>query len=345
MFDFLRPIRRPKVIPGFATPEDIAVMPMFLREISKELDPSIEVDSLIGTTDTKHFLKYTGDGPFVILAPNNAGKQSLIFVPACLNWTGPLICNDNTGEVYNLCAFLRYDNVGPVVQFLAGSDLPTCQFNPLDTIPWGEPEESSYLHLLTQFLFDDQTPDVEDTDKLAAAIVRNLIKDNHKYNSDINLKDIRILAKNLESEKMQLRINDICRPYFTYVNTNDDFMERKIDIALLRIEEKLSVFDEDKSISFMFSKTSFDLTSLNNKNYTVYIGSVPGASLEINRLMKFALKVLINYVRKFDKKTLVLLPENLHQKFFSTSEDTTFISLKNLLGIHRFYSVVFIGGR
>jgi type IV secretion system protein VirD4 len=107
----------------------------------------------IGTFQDGSFLSYSGDGSMVTIAPPGSGKTQCNVFPNLLEWTGPAIVLDISGDIYEHTAAWRSVSVGPVYKF-----------NPLD------PEDSHKYNPLT---FVRERPDFiwEDSRLLAEMMI------------------------------------------------------------------------------------------------------------------------------------------------------------------------------
>lgn len=107
----------------------------------------------IGSFDDGSFLSYSGDGSMVTIAPPGSGKTQCNVFPNLLEWGGPAVVLDVSGDIYEHTAAWRAANVGPVYKF-----------NPLD------PEDSHKYNPLT---FVREQPDYiwEDSRLLAEMMI------------------------------------------------------------------------------------------------------------------------------------------------------------------------------
>lgn len=88
----------------------------------------------IGTLADGTPLTYSGEGSMVTIAPPGSGKTECNVYPNLLNWTGPAIVLDISGEIYDKTAEWRRQNVGPVFKFSPLEPADSAKYNPLTSV-------------------------------------------------------------------------------------------------------------------------------------------------------------------------------------------------------------------
>lgn len=76
-------------------------------------------------------LTYAGEGSIVTIAPPGAGKTQCNVFPNLLNWRGPAVVLDISGDIYEHTAAWRAKNVGPVYKFSPLDPEDSHKYNPL----------------------------------------------------------------------------------------------------------------------------------------------------------------------------------------------------------------------
>ncbi len=76
-------------------------------------------------------LNYSGDGSMVTIAPPGMGKTQCNVFPNLLQWPGPAVVLDISGDIYEHTAAWRARNVGPVYKFSPLEPDESHQYNPL----------------------------------------------------------------------------------------------------------------------------------------------------------------------------------------------------------------------
>lgn len=88
----------------------------------------------IGTLADGSPLTYSGEGSMVTIAPPGSGKTECNVYPNLLNWPGPAIVLDISGEIYDKTAEWRRQNVGPVFKFSPLEPEDSAKYNPLTCV-------------------------------------------------------------------------------------------------------------------------------------------------------------------------------------------------------------------
>jgi type IV secretion system protein VirD4 len=76
-------------------------------------------------------LTYSGEGSIVTIAPPGAGKTQCNVFPNLLNWRGPAVVLDISGDIYEHTAAWRAKNIGPVYKFSPLDPEDSHKYNPL----------------------------------------------------------------------------------------------------------------------------------------------------------------------------------------------------------------------
>ena len=85
----------------------------------------------IGSFENGSFLSYSGDGSMVTIAPPGSGKTQCNVFPNLLEWGGPAVVLDISGDIYEHTAAWRAANVGPVYKFNPLDPEDSHKYNPL----------------------------------------------------------------------------------------------------------------------------------------------------------------------------------------------------------------------
>ena len=85
----------------------------------------------IGSFQDGPMLSYSGDGSMVTIAPPGSGKTQCNVFPNLLQWRGPAIVLDISGDIYEHTAAWRAANVGPVYRFDPLDPANSHKYNPL----------------------------------------------------------------------------------------------------------------------------------------------------------------------------------------------------------------------
>ncbi len=85
----------------------------------------------IGSFQDGPLLTYSGDGSMVTIAPPGSGKTQCNVFPNLLQWQGPAIVLDISGDIYEKTAAWRAANVGPVYRFDPLDPANSHKYNPL----------------------------------------------------------------------------------------------------------------------------------------------------------------------------------------------------------------------
>ena len=95
----------------------------------------------IGSFEDGSFLSYSGDGSMVTIAPPGSGKTQCNVFPNLLEWGGPAVVLDISGDIYEHTAAWRAANVGPVYKFNPLDPEDSHKYNPLTFVR----EEPDYI--------------------------------------------------------------------------------------------------------------------------------------------------------------------------------------------------------
>src|SRR3984957_10016233 len=95
----------------------------------------------IGSFKDGPMLTYSGDGSMVTIAPPGSGKTQCNVFPNLLQWQGPAIVLDISGDIYEHTAAWRAANVGPVYRFDPLDPANSHKYNPLTFVR----EEPDYI--------------------------------------------------------------------------------------------------------------------------------------------------------------------------------------------------------
>ena len=85
----------------------------------------------IGSLQDGSPLTYSGDGSIVTIAPPGSGKTQCNVFPNLVQWRGPAIVLDISGDIYEHTAAWRAANVGPVYKFNPLYPEDSHKYNPL----------------------------------------------------------------------------------------------------------------------------------------------------------------------------------------------------------------------
>jgi type IV secretion system protein VirD4 len=85
----------------------------------------------IGSFQDGSLLTYSGDGSIVTIAPPGSGKTQCNVFPNLVQWRGPAIVLDISGDIYEHTAGWRAANVGPVYKFSPLHPEDSHKYNPL----------------------------------------------------------------------------------------------------------------------------------------------------------------------------------------------------------------------
>jgi type IV secretion system protein VirD4 len=101
--------------------------------------PASEHVVTIGSFQDGSLLTYSGDGSIVTIAPPGSGKTQCNVFPNLVQWRGPAIVLDISGDIYEHTAGWRAANVGPVYKFNPLHPEDSHKYNPL-TFVRNEPD-------------------------------------------------------------------------------------------------------------------------------------------------------------------------------------------------------------
>jgi type IV secretion system protein VirD4 len=101
--------------------------------------PASEHVVTIGSFRDGSLLTYSGDGSIVTIAPPGSGKTQCNVFPNLVQWRGPAIVLDISGDIYEHTAGWRAANVGPVYKFNPLHPEDSHKYNPL-TFVRNEPD-------------------------------------------------------------------------------------------------------------------------------------------------------------------------------------------------------------
>ncbi len=93
--------------------------------------PASDYMVTIGSFQDGSLLTYSGDGSIVTIAPPGSGKTQCNVFPNLVQWRGPAIVLDISGDIYEHTAGWRAANVGPVYKFSPLDPENSHKYNPL----------------------------------------------------------------------------------------------------------------------------------------------------------------------------------------------------------------------
>ena len=94
------------------------------------------------------WLRYSGDGHLITIAPTRSGKGVSAVIPALLTYSGPVVCVDIKGENTAITARCRRESFNQAVFVLDPFEVTggfSARFNPLDSISAENAFDESYL--------------------------------------------------------------------------------------------------------------------------------------------------------------------------------------------------------
>lgn len=265
------------------------------------------------------YLRHAGEDNTLVLAPNRTGKGVSVVVPNLLEHRGSAFCVDIKGENYAITARRRRDFGTVHVLNLANPTL-SANFNWLDTIRVGTVHEADDAAVIACGLVEEDRFSSKHWPNMARAIIAGYILHVcHSHANDRQLRtmmEVRRLCMTRGARLTGVLTQMACSPSIAVQEVAagvTSLREDHLKDVLAGLDEPTACFQEGRPLEAMSLRSDFDLTTLKQTPWSLYLVVPPEKRALYRGYMRVTASLVINALTRDARRppdpVLLLLDE------------------------------------